>query len=74
MTWKQWRGHLRGFLEELERLLWPDLFVIGGGISAEFRSFCENIRRRTPSVPALLGNDAGIIRAALAAKHIAVGT
>lgn len=69
MTWKQWSGHLLDFIKEIERLLWPDLFVIGGGISAEFRSFCEHIRSRTPSVAAQLGNDAGIIGAALSVEQ-----
>ncbi len=66
LNWKQWTRHLLAFLKELERLIWPDLFIIGGGISAEFRSFCESLRTSAPVVAATLGNDAGIVGAAMA--------
>ncbi|HEX6300327.1 MAG TPA: ROK family protein [Acidimicrobiia bacterium] len=65
-SWKQWTTHLLGFLKELERLIWPDLFIIGGGISAEFRFFCERLQTSAPLVAATLGNDAGIVGAAIA--------
>ena len=65
LGWKQWTRHLLAFLRELERLIWPDLFVIGGGISAEFRSFCESLHTSAPVVAATLGNDAGIVGAAI---------
>lgn len=65
-TWKQWSAHLLAFLKELERLIWPDRFIVGGGISAEFRRFCEDLRTTAPVVAAELGNDAGIVGAALA--------
>ncbi len=66
LNWKQWTGHLLAFLKELERLIWPDFFIIGGGISAEFRSFCESLGTSAPVVAATLGNDAGIVGAAMA--------
>jgi len=67
LTWKQWTRLLLGFLNELERLMWPDLFIIGGGISAEFRSFCASLHTSAPVLAASLGNDAGIVGAAIAA-------
>jgi polyphosphate glucokinase len=73
LTWEHWSGYLAEFMGELERLLWPDLFVIGSGISAEFHAFCDAIRSRTPSVAARLGNDAGIIGAALPAAALLSG-
>ncbi len=69
LTWKQWTLQLLAFLKELERLIWPDLFIIGGGISAEFRSFCESLRTSAPVVAATLGNDAGIVGAAIAFRE-----
>lgn len=66
LTWTQWAGHVLSFVKELERLIWPDLFIIGGGISAEFQTFCESLRTATPVAAATLGNDAGIVGAALA--------
>ena len=68
LTWKQWTHHLLAFLKELERLMWPDLFIVGGGISAEFRSFCESLRTSAPLLAATLGNDAGIVGAAIACE------
>jgi polyphosphate glucokinase len=66
LAWEHWTRHLLAYLKELERLMWPDLFIIGGGISAEFRSFCESLRTSVPLVAAALGNDAGIVGAAMA--------
>jgi len=71
-SWKQWTTHLLGFLNELERLIWPDLFIIGGGISVEFRRFCERLQTSAPLVAATLGNDAGIVGAAIAMGRTAV--
>jgi polyphosphate glucokinase len=51
----------------MEDLFWPDLFVIGGGVSKHHDSFLPRIRTRTPVVPAMLRNHAGIIGAALRA-------
>jgi polyphosphate glucokinase len=48
LSWKQWTRLLLAFLNELERLMWPDLFIIGGGISTAFRSFCESLHTSAP--------------------------
>ena len=52
-------------LAEVERLFWPDLIIIGGGVSRRFDEFSSYFERDTPIVPAALGNNAGIIGAAL---------
>lgn len=67
LSWKQWSERLTEFLQEMERLFWPDLFVIGGGVSRKFAKYEDFIDVRTPVVPAALGNTAGIVGAALAA-------
>ncbi len=69
MGWRHWTRHLEEFLITLERLIWPDLFIIGGGISAEFDRFCADLHVDTPIRAASLGNDAGIVGAALAAAE-----
>lgn len=66
LTWQAWSDHLETVLRAFERLIWPDLFIIGGGISAEFRRFCQALDTITPVVAATMGNEAGIIGAALA--------
>ena len=43
LDWNTWSKHLRSFLSELERLIWPDLIIVGGRVSEEFVRFCEQI-------------------------------
>jgi len=49
----------------MQRVLWPKLIIIGGGISNVADEFLPMIELRTPMVPAQLLNHAGIIGAAL---------
>lgn len=69
MTWGDWGARLGRYLEALEHLIWPDLFVIGGGISVEFERFRPHLNTRADIVPAALGNAAGIVGAALMADE-----
>jgi polyphosphate glucokinase len=52
----------------LERLLSPDLFVVGGGISKHAEKFLPKLHLETEIVPALLRNNAGIVGAATQAE------
>lgn len=65
LSWSKWAAAVEEYIAALDRLLWPDLVVIGGGVSAEPGRFIPLIKVRPPVVPAVLGNDAGIIGAAL---------
>ena len=65
-SWKHWGHDVGSYLEILESLLWPKLFVIGGGVSKDFERYERYLHTRTPVVAAVTGNDAGIIGAALA--------
>jgi len=49
--------------------LWPDLIIVGGGVSKEHDKFLPKLTLRTPIVPAELLNGAGIVGAAAGAKH-----
>ncbi len=66
--WREWAGRIEAYLREMERLFWPDMFVIGGGISKNFEKFGPRIEIETPLVQAQLQNRAGIVGAALAAS------
>ena len=55
----------------IENLLWPDLIVLGGGISKKADKFEDYLTCRTPVVPARLLNQAGIVGAALEATRAA---
>ncbi len=67
LSWKRWAGRLQHYLQLVERLLWPRLFIIGGGVSKHADMFLPYIDLRTEIVPAQLHNDAGIVGAALVA-------
>jgi len=64
---KQWAKRFNRYLEVLEGLLWPDLVILGGGISKEPEKFMPLLTSRARIVPATLANAAGIIGAALTA-------
>ena len=70
LSWKKYAKRLNLFLTAMERLFWPDLFIVGGGISKESEKFLPLLTITTPIVPAQLRNQAGIIGAALAAQRM----
>lgn len=67
LSWKQWAKRLNEYLEHLEALLWPDLIVVGGGISKKADKFLPRLKTTAEIVPARLLNEAGIVGAAAAA-------
>jgi len=71
LSWKQWAARLSEFLNEMEKLFSPDLFIIGGGISKKSEKFFPYLKTRTEVivVPAQMRNEAGIIGAAYLARR-----
>jgi polyphosphate glucokinase len=69
LTYKEWADRLQRYYSHLEALLWPELIVVGGGVSKEADQFLPLLNLRTPIVPAQLRNKAGIIGAAYLAAH-----
>ncbi len=67
LSWKKWAARLDKYLGALERLFWPDLIILGGGVSKNHENFIPRLTLKTPVVPAQLRNEAGIVGAALAA-------
>ncbi len=63
------RSACETYLQHLERYFWPDLFIIGGGVSKKADKFLPHIELHTPVVAAQLLNEAGIVGAALAWTH-----
>jgi polyphosphate glucokinase len=74
LSWEKWASRLQAYYERLEAYLWPDLFVVGGGVSRRADKFLPLLTLRTPIVAAQLRNDAGIIGAALLAAQAHVGS
>lgn len=65
LSWKKYADRLQAYLEVVQHVLWPQLIIIGGGVSKKADKFLPRIELRTPIVPAQLMNDAGIVGAAL---------
>jgi polyphosphate glucokinase len=68
LSHKQWAVRFNRYLEVVEGLLWPDLIIVGGGISKAPERFMPHLQSRARLVPAALANTAGIIGAALTAE------
>ena len=68
LSWKKYAKRLNKYLAAMEKLFWPDLFIIGGGISKESEKYLPLLTIDTPVVPAQFLNEAGIVGAALAVK------
>jgi polyphosphate glucokinase len=69
LSYPQWATRLQRYYSHLEALLWPDLIVVGGGVSKDADKFLPLLTLRTPIVRAQLENKAGIIGAAHLAAH-----
>lgn len=64
LSYKQWAERLQKYYSTLERLLVPDLFIVGGGVSKNHERFLPLLDLKTKIVPATTKNSAGIIGAA----------
>jgi polyphosphate glucokinase len=67
LSWKAWTMDLDEHLHAIDGLMWPNLIILGGGVSKNSERFIPRLTQRIPVVPAQLRNDAGIIGAAIVA-------
>ncbi|MCD8483099.1 MAG: ROK family protein [Verrucomicrobia bacterium] len=65
LSWKDWGRCFNSYLGTLEKLFWPDLFILGGGGVKKTAKIEPWLRLQTPVAFAEFGNKAGIIGAAL---------
>lgn len=70
LEWEEWAGRLREYVETLERVLWPELIIVGGGVSAKHRKFFKFIKPRAKLLPAEFFNESGIAGAAMWAEQV----
>lgn len=64
LSWEDWAARLQRYYSHVEDLLWPDLIVVGGGVSKKADKFLPLLHLRAPIVAAQLRNAAGIVGAA----------
>ncbi|TQK52135.1 polyphosphate glucokinase [Streptomyces sp. SLBN-118] len=68
LSWHHWAHRVQKYLQHVEMLFSPELFIIGGGVSRKADKFVPLIKGiRAQIVPAELKNNAGIVGAAMAA-------
>jgi polyphosphate glucokinase len=69
LSWEDWAGRLTRYYQHLEALLWPDLIVVGGGVSKKVDRWMPLVKTRAPMVPAALRNNAGMVGGAVLAHE-----
>lgn len=67
LSWAEWAGRVQHYLEHVERLFTPHLFVLGGGVSKKPDKWVPLLQVRTRIKVAELRNNAGIVGAAMMA-------
>ncbi|CAB4628037.1 unannotated protein [freshwater metagenome] len=68
LSFAQWAERLAKYFNQLDKLLSPDLIIVGGGISKQQEEFLPLIQTNLQLVPAQARNNAGIIGAAFIAR------
>jgi polyphosphate glucokinase len=71
LSWKAWAQDLDEHLIRIDELIWPELIILGGGVSKNADKYIPRLTVRPPVVAAQLRNDAGIIGAAVIATETA---
>ena len=74
LSWKAWASDLDEHLHAIDKLFWPNLIILGGGVSKNADKFIPRLTVRPRVVPATLRNDAGIVGAAMAAAERHLGS
>jgi polyphosphate glucokinase len=69
LSYPDWAVRVDRYLDVLEASVWPDVIIVGGGVSKKAHKWVPLLSTRTPVVPAELQNNAGIVGAALAAQE-----
>jgi polyphosphate glucokinase len=71
LGWAEWAAAVNEVLAAYHALLWPDVFILAGGVTENWEHFGPLLKSRAEIVPAHFRNDAGMIGAAMAAKSLA---
>ena len=69
LTPMEWARRAQPFFDELEAMLNPSRWVVGGGLSENFERFASRLRLSKPISAAHLGVHAGVVGAAVAVSR-----
>ena len=70
LSWPKWAKRFNSYLQHLENLFWPDLIIIGGGVSKKQDKFFKHLELNCEVTEARLLNHAGIIGAAISSNNL----
>ena len=65
LSWKEYGTVLGEYLDHVYRLFYPDLIILGGGVSKKFEKYSEHFPKHIKIKPAAHQNAAGVIGAAM---------
>lgn len=68
LDWDQWGDRANRYLTHVDAVFNPDLMVFGGGVTKHWDLFASRLDPRLPVVPAEMGNNAGLVGAAMHAR------
>lgn len=66
LGWDEWGARANRYLRHVDAVFNPDLIVVGGGLTKHWEMYADSFDEHLPLVPAEMGNNAGIVGAALA--------
>jgi polyphosphate glucokinase len=69
LDWDEWGARANRYLTHVDSVFNPNLMVIGGGIAKHWDMFSQTLDASLPLVTAEMGNNAGLVGAALAASR-----
>ncbi len=71
LSWEDWGTELNAVLAYYEKIVSPDLIILGGGVSKKLEKYKKYLETTVPIVPAKHLNAAGVIGAAYYANTVA---
>lgn len=69
LSFKRWARRVNLYVGRMHAYFWPELIILGGGVSRKFEKFRSYLEVPCDLVPARLRNRAGVIGAAVAAAR-----
>jgi polyphosphate glucokinase len=69
LSWKDYGKRVQRYLRRIDAMFWPELIIVGGGISKESDKLFPFVSLRAELVAAQLLNNAGIVGAAVMAQE-----
>jgi polyphosphate glucokinase len=70
LDWPRWIARVNDYLAYMHSLFWPDVFILGGAVSAHFGEFAPLLKSPAIIRPAQFAGQAGVVGAAMAAAEL----